>query len=161
MCVCVYVCALATQSCQTLCNPMDCSPPGSSVPGISRQEYWNGWPFPASGALPNPGVEPASLAFPTLAGEFFMPVPPGKSYFMETHLKSHVHAYSLWVEKSSHSSGKAANILRNATHYQQNKISKTRQKHNVEDFIMQKCENQILYATFSKREIIFLCRLLF
>ena len=25
---------LVTQSCLTLCNPMDCSPPGSSVHGI-------------------------------------------------------------------------------------------------------------------------------
>ena len=30
-CVCVYVCA---QSCQTLCDPLDCSPPASSVCGI-------------------------------------------------------------------------------------------------------------------------------
>ena len=28
------VCMLVTQSCQTLCNPMDCGPPGSSVHGI-------------------------------------------------------------------------------------------------------------------------------
>ena len=28
------VCCLAAQSCPTLCDPMDCSPPGSSVPGI-------------------------------------------------------------------------------------------------------------------------------
>ena len=35
MCVCVCVC-LVTQSCPTLCNPMDCSPPGSSVHEIFR-----------------------------------------------------------------------------------------------------------------------------
>ena len=29
------------QSCPTLCDPMDCSPSGSSVPGFSRQEYWS------------------------------------------------------------------------------------------------------------------------
>ena len=36
MCVCVCVCVrmLVTQSCSTLCNPMDCSPSGSSVHGI-------------------------------------------------------------------------------------------------------------------------------
>ena len=33
------------QSCPTLSNPMDCSPPGSSVHGISRQEYWSGVPL--------------------------------------------------------------------------------------------------------------------
>ena len=38
---------LWAQSCPTLCGPMDCSPPGSSVPGFSRQEYWSGLPFPS------------------------------------------------------------------------------------------------------------------
>ena len=30
--------------------------------GFSRQEYWSGWPFPPPGNLPNPGIEPGSLA---------------------------------------------------------------------------------------------------
>ena len=33
-----------TQSCPTLSGLMDCSPPGSSVHGFSRQEYWSGVP---------------------------------------------------------------------------------------------------------------------
>ena len=32
-----------------LCDPMDCSQPGSSVHGFSRQEYWSGLPFPSPG----------------------------------------------------------------------------------------------------------------
>ena len=39
--------------------------------GFSRQEYWSGLPFPTPGDLPNPGIEPMSLASPTLAGGFF------------------------------------------------------------------------------------------
>ena len=36
VCVCVhYVLCLITQLCLTLCDPMDCSPPGSSVHGDS------------------------------------------------------------------------------------------------------------------------------
>ena len=35
------------QSCLTLSNPMDCSLPGSSVHGFSRQEYWSGVPLPS------------------------------------------------------------------------------------------------------------------
>ena len=35
------------QSCPTLSDPMDWSPPGSSVHGISRQEYWSGMPLPS------------------------------------------------------------------------------------------------------------------
>ena len=36
-----------TQSCPTLSDPMDCSLPGSSVHGISRQEYWSGVSLPS------------------------------------------------------------------------------------------------------------------
>ena len=48
------------------CDPMDCSPPDSSV-GVSRQEYWSGLPCPPPGDLPNPGMETTS---PALAGRF-------------------------------------------------------------------------------------------
>ena len=39
---------LVTQSCLTLCDPMDCSPPGSSVHGIlqARILEWVAIPFP-------------------------------------------------------------------------------------------------------------------
>ena len=49
---------LVAQSCLTLCDPMDCSPPGFYVCEISRQGYWGGLPFPAPGDLPDPGIEP-------------------------------------------------------------------------------------------------------
>ena len=35
------------QSCPTLSDPMDCSLPGSSIMGFSRQEYWSGVPLPS------------------------------------------------------------------------------------------------------------------
>ena len=39
---------------------------------FSRQEYWSGLPFPPSGDLPDPGIEPTSLgSLPALAGGFF------------------------------------------------------------------------------------------
>ena len=43
-----------------------------------REIYWNGLPFPTPGHLPDPGIEPASLTSPVVAGEFFTTVPPGK-----------------------------------------------------------------------------------
>ena len=46
---------LVAQSCLTLCNPVDCRLPGSTVHGLSRQEYW--LPFPSPGDLPIPGME--------------------------------------------------------------------------------------------------------
>ena len=33
--------------------------------GFSRQEYWNGLPFPSPGDLPNPGIKPRSSALQT------------------------------------------------------------------------------------------------
>ena len=38
---------------------------------FSRQEYWIGLPCPPPGGLPDPGIEPASLTYPALAGGFF------------------------------------------------------------------------------------------
>ena len=58
VCVCV-----SAQSCLILCDPMDCSLPGSSIHGYmeySRQESWSGLPFPAPGDLPEPETEPVS-----------------------------------------------------------------------------------------------------
>ena len=43
--------------------------------GFSRQEYWNGLPFPPEGNLPDPGIEFAS---PALAGGFFTTESPEK-----------------------------------------------------------------------------------
>ena len=45
--------------------------------GFIRQEHWIGLPFPLLGDLLNPGIEPASLASPALAGGFFATEPPG------------------------------------------------------------------------------------
>ena len=39
--------------------------------GFSRQEYWSGFPCPPPGYIPNPGIEPTSLASLALAGRFF------------------------------------------------------------------------------------------
>ena len=56
----IYICCVCSvaQSCPTLCDPMDCSPPGST--GFSRQEYWSGLPFPPPRDLPDPVFEPMS-----------------------------------------------------------------------------------------------------
>ena len=38
---------------------------------FSKQEYWNGLPFPSPGDLPDSGINFASLASSALAGKFF------------------------------------------------------------------------------------------
>ena len=75
MWVWVRVCS-AIQLCPVLCNSMPCGPPGSSVHGILQQEYWSELPFPSPGDLPDPGIEPASLASPALADRIFITEPP-------------------------------------------------------------------------------------
>jgi len=73
------VCAcLVTQLCLTLCNPVDCGPPGPLSMEFPRQEYWSGLPFPPPGDLPDPRIEPKSSVSPVLAGKFFTAEPPGK-----------------------------------------------------------------------------------
>ena len=61
--------AKSLQSCQTLCDPMDYSLPGSLPMGFSRQEYWSGFAMPSSGDLPNQGIELASTVAPALQAE--------------------------------------------------------------------------------------------
>ena len=48
--------------------------------GFSRQEYWNGVPFPSSGDLPDPGIEPRS---PALQADALPSEPPGKNIWMK------------------------------------------------------------------------------
>ena len=50
------------QLCSTLCDPMDCSPQGSPVHGISQVRILEWVAIPFSGDLPNPGIEPPSPA---------------------------------------------------------------------------------------------------
>ena len=49
---------------------VDCRSPLSMR--FSRQEYWKRLSFPPPGDLPNPGIKPASLMSPELAGRFFL-----------------------------------------------------------------------------------------
>ena len=59
------------QLCPTLCKPVGCSPPGSSVHGILQARL----PFPFPGDLPDPGIEPRS---PTLQADALTSDPQGK-----------------------------------------------------------------------------------
>ena len=63
--VCVFSCVRLFETPRTVA----CQAPLSM--GFSRQEYWNESPFPPSGDLLNPGIEPASLVSPELEVKFF------------------------------------------------------------------------------------------
>ena len=70
-CLNACVCAKLPQSCSTLCDPMDCSPPGSSVHGILQARILERIACSPPGDLLDLGLEPVSVMSPTLAGEFF------------------------------------------------------------------------------------------
>ena len=70
------LCCVLTQSCPTLCSPMDCSPPGTSVHGDSPgKNTWSGLPCSPPGDLPNPGMESRS---PTLQADSLPAETPGR-----------------------------------------------------------------------------------
>ena len=73
----VYSFQLRVLSCSVVsdCEPMDCRLPDSSVHWIFQQEYWSRLSFPIPWDLPDPGIEPAFPASPSLAGSFFTSVP--------------------------------------------------------------------------------------
>ena len=66
---------LVAQSCPTLCDPIDCSPPGSSVHGIPQARILEWLPFPSPGDLPDSGSKSGS---PTLQADYLPSEPPEK-----------------------------------------------------------------------------------
>ena len=64
--VCVHA-----QSRLTLCDSMNCSPPGSSVLGTSQARILEQVAISFSGGLPDPGIESVSLASLASAGRLF------------------------------------------------------------------------------------------
>ena len=62
---------LVDQSCLTLCNLMNCSPPGSSVHGILQARTLEWLPCLPPDGLPKPGIKCVAPLPPALAGRFF------------------------------------------------------------------------------------------
>ena len=60
------VCVWVSQLCPTLCGPMNCSHQAPLSMEFSRQEYWNGLPFPSPGDLLDPGISCIADRFFTL-----------------------------------------------------------------------------------------------
>ena len=59
---CPFFFESVTHWCPTLWDPMDyVAHQAPTSMKFSRQEYWNGLPFPSPGDLPNPGIEPSGL----------------------------------------------------------------------------------------------------
>ena len=65
-CGCACVRAKSLQLCLTLCDPMDCSPPGSSVHGVLQVRILKWVAIHPPGELPNPGIVSLALQVDSL-----------------------------------------------------------------------------------------------
>ena len=105
---------LVTQSCLTLCNPMDCSPPGSSVHGIlqARILEWVAMSFSRGSSWPRDQTQVSCTA-----GRFFISEPPGKpmgdSQILQTDKRGAVWSrlLALWESDTSQSPYQLAHII--------------------------------------------------
>ena len=86
------------QSCPTLCNPMDCSLPASSVHGIFQARILERVAMPSSKGSYQPRMDPGSLNFPAFPGTFFTTSATWEAQNILTHINTpvlcvHTYAY--------------------------------------------------------------------
>ena len=87
-----------TQSCLTLCNPMDCSLPGSSVHGVFQARIPEWLPLPSPRNLQDPEIKPVS---PALAGSDSLPL----SHLIQINAVLHLQCFAVpreWSQSFSH-----------------------------------------------------------
>ena len=77
--MCIYMVCVIIQSCPTLCDPMDCSLPDSSIHGILQVRILEWVAMSSPGDLPDPGIEPWS---PALQANSLLSEPPGKPIYV-------------------------------------------------------------------------------
>jgi len=82
---------------QFFCDPMDCSPPGSSVHGILQTRTLEWVAFPSLGDLPNPEIEPMSPVSPIPAGRLFITKPLGIPLYL---INIHNPYLGIWINSS-------------------------------------------------------------
>ena len=109
VCVCLHTRA---QLHPTHCDPWSVAHQAPLSMGFSRQECWNGLPFPTPGNLLDPRIKPTSYTSPALADRFFITAPPAKSWSLsnrqwrpmegicvgESYRKLEIGLLWLWVE---------------------------------------------------------------
>ena len=73
-----HIISVVAQSCPTLFDPVDCSPPGSSVHGILQGRILESVAISFSRGSSDPGIEPGS---PASQADALPSEPPGKPIF--------------------------------------------------------------------------------
>ena len=88
-----------TQSCPTLCNPMDCSPPGSSLHGTPQTRILKWVAIPFSKGSSGPGIKPGSS---TLQVDSLPSVPqgifPNAIVLVHVHKITTIHILGIYVQ---------------------------------------------------------------
>ena len=104
----VYVCC--AQSCRTLCDPMDCGPPGSCVHGIFRERMLEcvAMPFPSGSSRPRGQTWVSCVSW--IAGGFFTTVPPGKLFYLQYWIWKFLFPSGLVVKKAPPNAGDAGAV---------------------------------------------------
>ena len=77
LCVHAHVCAKSLQSCLTLRDPMNCTPPGFSVHGTLQARILKGVAMPSSRGTSWPRDQTLTCCGSCIAGRFFTPEPQG------------------------------------------------------------------------------------
>ena len=113
----MYVTVKVTQSCLTLCDPMDCSPPGSSVHGIlqARILEWVAMPYSTGSSRPRDWSRVSCVS--CTAGRFFTAEALGKTtlyqqeFTKERSVWCHLHPVPHWKDSTERITGPQAKAL--------------------------------------------------
>ena len=83
LCVCVCVCTRSLSHVWLFATSGTVAHKVPLSTEFSKQEYWKGLPFPTPGDLPDPGIEPGSLASPNWQADSLPLAPPAKHPLLE------------------------------------------------------------------------------
>ena len=105
-------CCLVTKSCSTLCDPMDCSPPGSSVHGISQTRMLERVDIPSPGDLPDPGIEPTHPLLGRWILYHYETIPAMRQWWINTSMLSKWRVPQGWIILGWSPGGRLSSALR-------------------------------------------------
>ena len=91
--VCVHVCMVSHFNCVRLCDPMECSPPGSSAHGVLLVRILQWIAVPSTREISRLGEQPVSLMSPALAGGFFTTSSTWGAHVQNTYHLKDTHAH--------------------------------------------------------------------
>ena len=107
------------QSCLTLCNPMDCSPPGSSLHGIlqARKLEWVAIPFYRGSSQPRVWIQVSCIA--------------GGSFTLWATREAHTHTYEMFLKSNRPQLIKNVTVKENKHHGSRGSCSRFKETKDI------------------------------